>query len=65
MKDVDIATREYIVFTEFIHMREKLVDKEGKIQLESFINKMCKKWLELVKEAKICNQAFSKEERTA
>jgi len=66
MEGVDIADPEHMTFTEFLHMMKKLVDKEGKIQLDSFVNKAGKTMVRVSKgDNGMQFQTFSEEERTA
>ena len=66
MEGVDIKDPEHMTFTEFLMMMKKLVDKEGKIQLDSFINKAGKAMVRVSKgDNSMQFQTFSEEERTA
>ena len=66
MEGVDIADPEHMTFTEFLHMMKKLVDKDGKIQLDSFVNKAGKAMVRVSKgDNGMQFQTFSEEERTA
>ena len=66
MEGVEIADPNHMTFTEFLMMMKKLVDKEGKIQLDSFINKAGKAMVRVSKgDNSMQFQTFSEEERTA
>ena len=66
MEGVDIKDPEHMTFSEFLMMMKKLVDKEGKIQLDSFINKAGKAMVRVSKgDNSMQFQTFSEEERTA
>ena len=66
MEGVEIKDPEHMTFTEFLMMMKKLVDKDGKIQLDSFINKAGKAMVRVSKgDNSMQFQTFSEEERTA
>ena len=66
MEGVEIVDPNHMTFTEFLMMMKKLVDKEGKIQLDSFINKAGKAMVRVSKgDNSMQFQTFSEEERTA
>ena len=66
MEGVEIKDPEHMTFSEFLLMMKKLVDKEGKIQLDSFINKAGKAMVRVSKgDNSMQFQTFSEEERTA
>ena len=66
MEGVDIVDPEHMTFTEFLHMMKKLVDKDGQIQLDSFVNKAGKAMVRVSKgDNSMQFQTFSEEERTA
>ena len=66
MEGVDIKDPEHMTFTEFLHMMKKLVDKEGKIQIDSFTTKAGKAMVRVSKgDNGMQFQTFSEEERTA
>ena len=66
MEGVDIKDPSKMTFSEFLNVMKKITNKEGKIHLDSFINKAGKA---MVKVSKGDNgmqfQTFSEEERTA
>ena len=66
MEGVDLADPSHMTFSEFLMMMKKLVDKEGKIQLDSFKNKAGKAMVRVSKgDNSMQFQTFSEEERTA
>ena len=66
MEGVEIKDPEHMTFTEFLMMMKKLVDKEGKIQIDSYINKAGKAMVRVSKgDNGMQFQTFSEEERTA
>ena len=66
MEGVDIKDPNHMTFTEFLYMMKKLVDKDGKIQLDSFVNKAGKAMVRVSKgDNSMQFQTFSEEERTA
>ena len=66
MEGIEIKDAEHMTFTEFLNMMKKLVDKEGTIQINSFINKAGKAMVRINKtDNDMQFQTFSEEERTA
>ena len=66
MEGVELSDPSHMTFTEFLVMMKKLVDKEGKIQLDSFKNKAGKAMVRVSKgDNSMQFQTFSEEERTA
>ena len=66
MEGVELADPTHMTFSEFLMMMKKLVDKEGKIQLDSFKNKAGKAMVRVSKgDNSMQFQTFSEEERTA
>ena len=63
---VEIKDPEHITFSEFLVMMKKLVNTEGKIQIDSYINKAGKAMVRVSKgDNGMQFQTFSEEERTA
>jgi len=66
MEGVQLKDPSHMTFTEFLQMMQKLVNKEGIIQLDSFINKAGKAMVRVSKgDNGMQFQTFSEEERTA
>ena len=66
MEGVELGDPNHMTFSEFLMMMKKLVDKEGKIQLDSFKNKAGKAMVRVSKgDNSMQFQTFSEEERTA
>ena len=66
MEGVEIKDPEHMTFSEFLMMMKKLVDKEGKIAIDSYINKAGKAMVRVSKgDNGMQFQTFSEEERTA
>ena len=66
MEGVELADPSQITFSEFLMMMKKIVDKEGKIKLDSFKNKAGKAMVRVSKgDNSMQFQTFSEEERTA
>ena len=66
MEGVEIKDPEHMTFSEFLMMMKKLVDKEGKIAIDSYINKAGKAMVRVSKgDNGMQFQTFSEEERAA
>ena len=66
MEGVQLKDPSHMTFTEFLQIMQKLVNKEGIIQLDSFINKAGKAMVRVSKgDNGMQFQTFSEEERTA
>ena len=66
MEGVDIKDPAAMTFTEFLNVMKKITNKEGKIQLEGFVNKAGKAMVRVSKgDNGMQFQTFSEEERTA
>ena len=66
MEGVDIKDPSKMTFTEFLNVMKKITNKEGKIQLDSFVNKAGKAMVRVSKgDNDMQFQTFSEEERTA
>ena len=66
MDGVDIKDRNHMTFTEFLNVMKKITNKEGKLQINTFINKAGKTMVRLSKaDNSMQFQTFSEEERTA
>ena len=66
MEGVELGDPNHMTFSEFLMMMKKLVDKEGKIQLDFFKNKAGKAMVRVSKgDNSMQFQTFSEEERTA
>ena len=66
MEGVEIHDPQHMTFTDFLNMMKKLVDKDGFIKLDSFINKAGKAMVRVTKgDSGMQFQTFSEEERTA
>ena len=66
MEGVEIHDPQHMTFTDFLNMMKKLVDKDGVIKLDSFINKAGKAMVRVTKgDSGMQFQTFSEEERTA
>ena len=66
LQGVDIKDPKCMTFTEFLNVMKKITNKEGKIQLDSFVNKAGKAMVRVSKgDNGMQFQTFSEEERTA
>ena len=66
MEGITIKDPAHLTFEEFLQMMKKVVDKEGKIQVDSFVNKAGKAMVRVSKgDSGFQYQTFSEEERTA
>ena len=66
MEGITIKDPAHISFEEFLQMMKKVVDKEGKVQVDSFVNKAGKAMVRVSKgDSGFQYQTFSEEERTA
>ena len=66
MEGVEIKDPSHMTFTEFLNVMKKITNKEGKIQLDSFVNKAGKAMVRVSKgDNGMQFQTFSEEERTA
>ena len=66
MEGVDIKDPSKMTFSEFLNVMKKITNKEGKIHLDSFINKAGKAMVKISKgDNGMQFQTFSEEERTA
>ena len=66
MEGVEIKDQSHMTFTEFLNVMKKITNKEGKIQLDSFVNKAGKAMVRVSKgDNGMQFQTFSEEERTA
>ena len=66
LQGVEIKDPKCMTFTEFLNVMKKITNKEGKIQLDSFVNKAGKAMVRVSKgDNGMQFQTFSEEERTA
>ena len=66
MEGVEIKDQSHMTFSEFLTVMKKITNKEGKIQLDSFVNKAGKAMVRITKgDSGMQFQTFSEEERTA
>ena len=66
MEGVEIKDQTHMTFSEFLTVMKKITNKEGKIQLDSFVNKAGKAMVRITKgDSGMQFQTFSEEERTA
>ena len=66
MEGVEIKDKSLMTFSEFLTVMKKITNKEGKIQLDSFVNKAGKAMVRITQgDSGMQFQTFSEEERTA